>query len=193
MNDLKFIIGLLVFLWSCNGTTSNQFHKDDISSISVVDGKYQVDNNIILSRQNLRPLISHLEESTLKDYKIAQAIPNFITSFLENITGDNFKMANPHEEWQAGCVAPMEIEHFDKRDSSSTIIFKEKGIPSKQLSYFGLGKDIALLSYYEGGYSVTESILILKFTENKITDFWFGGGLVGLTSKEELINEIKRY
>jgi hypothetical protein len=176
---MKIIIGLiLTTFWACNSTThkdnqatDNGIQNNSVSIITFIDGHYQIDTTTILTNNNLQPLIDNLEKSDLTEKKTVSETPIFIKSFLDNLT-DSFSIANPGENWQVGCII-------------------DEPLPARQLIYFGLGSEMALMTYYTGGIGKSEHILIFKFNENKIIDFWCGNILTDVTDKTEIINYLK--
>ncbi len=127
-----------------------------LSNLVFVDQKYQIDTIAILNNNNLEQFIGELEKADLTEKKTVAEIPTFIRGFLDNFTS-NFSIANPGEDWQVGCVrTDVKIQHkvYDKETGDSLIQFisgNSQPLPSRQLIYFGIGKDIALMSYYIGG------------------------------------------
>jgi hypothetical protein len=140
----------------------------------------------------LQQLIEDLEKADLKEKKIVAEIPSFIKSFLDSLT-DNFSIANPEEDWQVSCVImgkQIQKKVYDKktRDTLIEVSFdNSKPLPSRQLIYFGLGTDIALMTYYTGGIGKSEHILIIKFDNTKIVDLWCGNILTDVTNKSETL------
>lgn len=162
---MKILVGfILINLWTCRAFSQ-------VTGITIVDGKYKIDTATILANKNLSPLIDDLNKSDLNEKKTVQEIPGFIKTFLNKLTG-NFSIANPGENWNATDVT-------DER------------LPFRQFVYFGVGKDIALFSYYSGGIGESEHILIIKFKENNIVDFWCGNILEKeVSNKEGILNFI---
>jgi hypothetical protein len=144
------------------------------------NSKCNIDTSVILTNQNLQHLINNLENISLTDYKTVNEIPNFIMDFLK-CTRDSgqFSIANPGEDWQVGCTSVILVDKKGKVVS--------KPLPSRQLIYFGLGKDIALLTFYTGGIAKTEHTLIFQFQDKKVTDFWCGITWTGSADKKEII------
>ena len=147
--------------------------ESNISSVSVIDGKIKIDTNIILTNQNLEPLVDELDNSNLTTRDSFEYIPRFIKYFLDRITSDSFSVANPGQSFQ------------------STDIIMEK-LQRRQLIYFGLGNNIAAMTYYTGGIGVSVHILILKFKGTKMVNFWSGNVLQDLKSKDEIIKYLKQ-
>jgi hypothetical protein len=176
---MRIIIGLiLTTFWACGDSTTQKDNQEtenqidnSVSSITFIDGHYQIDTTTILTNKNLPPLIDILKKADLAEKKTVSEIPVFIKSFLDNLT-DTFSIANPGEDWQVGCII-------------------DEPLPSRQLIYLGVGSDIALMTYYTGGIGKSEHILILKFSDNKILDFWCGNIATDLTNKTEIINYLK--
>ena len=177
----KILIGLiLTAIWSCGNSerhdkalkTENRISNKTVSSISYIDGQYKIDTTTILNNKNLQPLIDLLEKSDLSEKKNVSALPTFIKSFLNNLT-DSFSIANPGENWQVGCVV-------------------DQPLPSRQLIYLGIGKDIALMTYYTGGFGKLEHVLIFKFSNDKILDFWCGNITSdNIMNKKEIVKYLK--
>ena len=204
---MKLIFGLFVMIFlACNNSTTNQdslaldikSQDNYISNISLVEGNYKVDTNAILNNNNLFPLIEELEKADLSEIKSVAKMPSFIVSFLDNLT-DSFSIANPDEDWKVGCSGPMEIDNSNQKktidsktgDTIIIVSIKTKNVPSRQLIYFGLGNDIALMTYYTGGIGKSEHILIIKFDNNEIVDFWCGNILADVTNKVDILKYLK--
>lgn len=171
---------LLVFLGffiSCNVSTSQDKKViskkiSTIKGLTNVRGSYKIDTIVILTHQNLDTLLADIERADLKTYRKVSDFPDFLVDFLKGITKDNFSIANSTENWQFGC---------DVGDD----------LPSRQLIYFGLADNIALLAYLTGGVGISEHILIIKFSGEEIKDFWCGNVLANLANKEEILKYIK--
>jgi len=202
---MKIILGLLITtFWACSNSTSQQnestLDKKTVdnyeSNVSVVNGEFVIDTNAILNNNNLPSLIDDLEKTDLIEKKKIAEIPLFLKSFLDRLTG-NFSIANPDEEWQVGCTVmgkKIQSKVYDKKTSDTLIQImfdNSQPLPSRQLNYFGLGKDIALMTYYTGGIGKSEHILIIKFDNDKISDFWCGNILTDVTNKTEILNYLK--
>ena len=145
---------------------------NQIVRISTSERKSFIDTNKILSNQNLRSLIYDLENTKLIEKKTIKYIPNFIKTFLDSLTSDNFSIANPGENWQ-----------------SSDLVIEE--LPNRELIYLGIGGNITLLAYYSGGLGVSEHILIFKYKNKHIIDFWSGNFLKEVKTKNEILNYLK--
>jgi len=148
------------------------------SNLSSVDGKYQIDTSAILNNNNLQQLIEDLEKAELAEKKTVAEIPSFLKSFLDSLT-DGFSIANLGEDWQVGCTSLTIVDEKGNVISEAT--------PKRQLIYFGLGQDLALMTYYTGGFGKSEHILIIKFDNTKIVDFWCGNILTDVTNKAQII------
>ena len=193
----KILLGLFITTFcACSNSTTQQNRSEladnYVSNISLVEGKFIIDSSAILNNNNLRSLIEDLEKTDLAEKKTIAEIPSFIKSFLDSIT-DNFSIANPYEDWQVGCVRiseQIEKKVYDKKtgDTLIEITFdNSQQLPSRQLIYLGLGKDIALMTYYTGGWAKSEHIIIIKFDNNNIVDFWCGNITPDVTNKAEIL------
>ena len=168
---------LLALFISCNVSTT-QDKKVISTKISMIKGltnvrgSYRIDTLVILTHQNLDTLLADIERADLITYRKVSDIPVFLVDFMKGVTKDHFSIANSTENWQFGC---------DVSDD----------LPSRQLIYFGLADNIALLAYLTGGVGVSEHILIIKFSGEEIKDFWCGNVLANLVNKEEILKYIK--
>ncbi len=175
LNILTF--GLLWIFCACNVSTTQDKKtvlsvNDTIKGLTIKEGLVKIDTFVILTHQNLDPLLAVIEKTDLKTYRQVSDIPVFLVDFLKIITKDSFSIANPNEDWQVGCNV-------------------SDGLPTRQLIYFGLADNIALLTYLTGGIGESEHILIIQFSSEKITDFWCGNVMADLTNKEEILKYIK--
>lgn len=196
----KWIYALLFHLpLACfTDCTSNNDHSQPATSdsavaqpISFADEKYPP--NIPLSEQ-LQSMIDELETSSLTGKKTVNEIPTFIRTFLDSLTG-GFSMANPGEEFQQGCIADYIIvqeKAIDpKTGDSITIETTIPPPPSRQLIFFGMTNKIALMSYYSGGFATCTHIMIIRFNNSEVTDYWHGYGEGDLTNKQEIVSYLK--
>jgi hypothetical protein len=190
----------LVTLEACNNSAADKHEQEpkQPSSVSFVDGHYIIDTSIILTNKNLLHLINELNEGDIVQKKTYQEIPICIKSFLDSLSG-NFSIANPGETWRAGCTPPFEIDSLTQREiidpetkeSLITVSIKTKDVPARQLAYLGLGNEIALMKYNIGGIGTFGQILVFKFSQNRVIDFWVGEtGYSETETKSHLINTL---
>lgn len=192
MNKITFILfGLLIpSLSACINNTVDEANDtlvapqigDSIKNISYVNGKYLIDTNAILRNNHLYQFIEDLEKTELDEKnKLEEISPMFIT-FLEEQT-EEFLIANPGEDWEPGCTVTT------ARNEQGEIISGKK--PKRQLVYFGLGPQIAMMVYYKGGLGKSECILLFRFDDTKIIDFWCGHSQWDLTTKKDILKHLK--
>ena len=143
-----------------------------IKGLTNVRGSYKIDTLVILTHQNLDTLLADIERTDLITYRKVSDIPDFLVDFLKGVTEDKFSIANSNEKWQIGC---------DVGDD----------LPTRQLIYFGLADNIALIAYFTGGIGKSEHLLIFKFSGEEITDFWCGNVLANLANTEDILKYIK--
>lgn len=65
-----------------------------------------------------------------------------------------------------------------------------KGLPERQIIYLGTNGNYFLMTYRYGGIGVTHHIMIAKFQEGEIVDFWIGYGSE-LKTKNQILSYIK--
>ncbi len=180
---IKISLALIVMAFmACNKpitetesqTANHQRELKYASSVSISNGQYKIDTNIILANRNKKILVAALVAENLTQKTTVAEIPDFIKTFLAGVADDKkFDLANPDEKYQVGW--------FDLG----------KGVPTKQLVYFGAGKNIALISYYSGGLRRWQHLAIIKFQDNKIVDFWYDNYDVSAKTKDEMIEYLK--
>ncbi|MGZ4033579.1 MAG: hypothetical protein ACXVPU_10525 [Bacteroidia bacterium] len=147
----QIILFLFIFILTSSYSQKSSF------GIRGVDGKYQLDTNVILNNLNLDQLIVDIENSKMTSYKSKTKIPKQVTKFLKYATESNFSIANPGEDWNWGCVG-------------------RKRLADRQLTFVALSKDYCVMNYYSGGRGKFRHIVIFKFKNNQIVDFWSGLG-----------------
>lgn len=159
----------------CNETTEEQ-----VTCVSTINGQFKIDTGNILINKNLPTLSQDLNKADLVDKKNVADIPTFIKAFLDSISDDkDFSIANPDENWRVGCTDLIIVDKKGKALNTK--------LATKQLVYFGLGKSIALFSYYTGGIGKSQHIAIIKFQDKKVIDFWFKNGIPFVSTKDELL------
>jgi len=161
-----------------NKKVSNNYR----SNISLFNGVYQIDTNAIIRNNNLEGLITDLEKADLTEIKTIAEIPSFIKTFLDGLT-NGFSITNSGEDWQVGCTSLTTV------DENGNVINEKK--PKRQLIYFGLGQELALMTYYKGGFGKSEHIVIIKFDNTKIVDFWCGNILRDTNNKTKILKYLK--
>lgn len=102
---------LLIFLFGCDS------HKE---SSGVYSQKGHSDDSNILASYKTDSLVSY------------DQVPNAIKKYLDSIEGGKFLIANPGEEWQAGCTA-------------------EQGCPRKQFIYAVESEHFFQMKFWQGG------------------------------------------
>ncbi len=115
---------------------------------------------------------------------------------------------NPGEDWKCGIADfghTLITKHCDPVTNDTTITISGDGaiLPNKQMVYCGIGKNIALFTYYSSAFfGPLENVVMLKFQGEKITDFWYRGynynvsrtresDLLKITTKAEIIKTMK--
>jgi hypothetical protein len=146
----------------------------NLSSVSIKNGEYSVDSAIVLADVNRKTLVTELAGEDLDEKKAVAEIPEFIKFFLDSISGEeSFNMADPGQDYKVGW-------------------FPKKNVPDRQLIYFGIGKNIALLSFNVGGVKKVQNVAIIKYEGEKVVDFWFEVDADPGTKKDEIIAYLKR-
>lgn len=180
-----------------NQTSIDSDNKEYLSSVSKENGIYKIDTALIIAKKNKFTLLAELDKENLAEINDVKQIPTFIKVFLLT---KNFKcindMANPGEEWNAGNITDFHDQVIKnvydpvKKDSVPTVLWIGNSLPKNQMVYFGIGKNIALFTYFKGGYFKREYSTIIKFDGEEIIDFWYEDHPEDVLTKQEIIKDI---
>jgi hypothetical protein len=55
-----------------------------------------------------------------------------------------------------------------------------------------MGKNMALMSFYNGELMIRYEALIIRFEGEKITDFWYNRGMPYVWTKEKILESLTR-
>ena len=185
----KLTIGIIVIVMSFFAfktpkypSKENLLNTQEKSSISFSGGKYRIDSSVIHNDQNKRMLLSSVQTQSLIVKKTLEEIPGFIMDFLNsNAYGKKFEMVNPGEEWKCGIADfghTIVTKYCDPVTKDTIIAISGDGaiLPNKQFCYFGIGKDVALFTYYTSAFdNPVQNVVMIKFQNEKILDFWYRG------------------
>ena len=164
MKNVKYFL-IYIFLLSCTENKSVRAVDDnkdkfvlDTTLTAITDCSpilFNVDTIAVAKNKNLPKLLIGLQKDSLISYDSADRIPPIALCLIKKITNSNsFDIANKGEE-------------FTRTDVD------DRNIPSRQLTYLGIGKEYVLMTYYVGGFGMADEILIFKIN-NKVEDFWTG-------------------
>ncbi|MBL7895357.1 MAG: hypothetical protein JNK50_08710 [Bacteroidia bacterium] len=198
------VIGSGLLYYQCNNLSGNHNqaniqtdNKEYLSSVKKENGFYKIDTSLIVAKKNKFTLLAELDKENLAEITDVKQIPTFIKVFL---LMKNFKcindMANPGEEWNAGSITDFRDQVIKniydpvKKDSVPTVLWVGNSLPKNQMVYFGMGKNIALFTYFKGGYFKREYSTIIKFNGEEIIDFWYEDHPEDVITKEEIIKDI---
>jgi hypothetical protein len=78
-------------------------------SISTEGDTFYLDTGVLLNNDNLPRLLKKLKHSKSTEYSDVGKIPDVVQQFLEHIS-EGLEIANPGEDWQHGCVVPVELD-----------------------------------------------------------------------------------
>ena len=186
-----------LFFFACiktNVQDENNTVRGPLTSVSIENGKYKVDSMIIWRYNTKERLIKDVDAKKLIDKKTLQEIPEFIIAFLNDISPKGkFEMVNPGKDFYYNDITAF--AHLSNNKLSA------QEIPNRQLVYFGIDDNTAILSYYCGGLSVSQPYYsgglgvrqctsIIKFKAGKITDFWYGNTDFAL-SKQKIVYDLR--
>ncbi|NCD71623.1 hypothetical protein [Mucilaginibacter agri] len=124
------------------------------TSIKYSNGEMSVNLETIAANKNLGALKDNLVQTKLIPFYKANQIPDFIKSFIEQLSGSKFTIANSGEDWQC-CDAVI-----------------DESLPERLLIYGGKSDKYYLLTYLTGGVGEVTHILIIKYNQKLITNFY---------------------
>ncbi|GAB2785588.1 hypothetical protein HNQ93_002608 [Hymenobacter luteus] len=114
---------------------------------------FLIDTLAILTNRNLDKLLLQIEQDSLIESRKTRDIPPIIQSFL-----------NQHGSFT--------IADYGQPFNATDNIVEER--PNRQLLYLGIGNQTVLMTYYLGGFGLSERVLLFEVKDNNITDFWTG-------------------
>lgn len=198
--SLQLLLLVVVIISSCNKSELSEESTLPVknkSSITLVNNHYKIDSNVILFDLNKSKLLNGLSKEKLTEKKTVVEIPGFIMDFL-NKTQENgkFEMAGKGNIWKQksskiGVLLPMKVYDEFLQDSILILTSCNFNLPDKQMVYFGIGENYALLSYYSANFSNSQQAAIFQFKNEKIVDFWFTQNKKLGETKDALINSLK--
>jgi len=132
---------------------------------------FKIDTFKILENKNLPELLNEFETDSFKITNNKKDIPKFLRIEL-GCLANGFSIANPNQPYQSTDVI-------------------ERKLADRQLVFFAKSDRMIVLTYLRGGRGVSRHLLMIKFKDDKITDFWTGICLNGMESKEGIIRYLK--
>jgi hypothetical protein len=168
------MIACLVILTACdnakvpikNNITSKAQPK--ITSIKYLDGSIKVEPEIITQNKNLKNFVIDLQNSKIQLSNKISILPNKIQTFLDQYSKDGFTMAAVGGPWNCCC-------------------FRDDKLPNRQLVCNGNDGHLFLISYLTGGIGVSSHLILIKYENDRVIDFWFCNTLAKLEDKEGII------
>ena len=136
---------------------------------------FKIDTAKILANRSLTSYLLALQSDTFMVTNNKKDIPRFIKRQLNCLT-HGFSMANPDKKYQATDVVGWRI----------------KPLPRRQLVFLAKSNHILVLTYYIGGIGRSNHLLLIKFKDKKILDFWTGSCLNGMETKQGIIDNINQ-
>lgn len=167
------------------------------TSVYRKNGVYRIDTNVIYTDKNKLTLYKELAAQKLKESVNVNDIPAFIVDFLKQKSFEHhFHIASKCEKWMDTGAQPMEmkeVKKYDeiKKDTIMTLELVNQDLPEKELNFFGIGKNIAVIALVKGGKKHTEELMVIKFEGQQIIDFWFNNKRTPSLSLGEAIEFIK--
>ncbi|TNE81362.1 MAG: hypothetical protein EP332_04370 [Bacteroidetes bacterium] len=154
------IICIFLFLIACSSTQTTSNEGNMV--------------NQTLSKITLKEALSFLDSDSLVTQNTKAAIPKSLISAIEQHTNEKFKLANPGERSNVGCVQ------------------SRRNLPSRQLNFFAIGKNASILSYKKGTRGVYDVILLATYREGKVSGIWLGSSIKAPGTLTEIINCLKQ-
>jgi hypothetical protein len=195
---MKLLIGpMLLLLFGCDNSGVRTDQKP-LNSSELRDSNgftikpFKVDPDTVKLNIQLKLFIQQLDTSVLKEFNTVPEIPKYILSYLDSTCG-GFDIASPGEEWQEGCIVMGKSIQTSTLDSATgkvtitTTFDTSQPLPHRQLVYFGVNDNIALMVYKTGGFGTCGHILILELLNKKVIKEWHGTTFEDLSSKASIL------
>lgn len=174
MKFATFIVLVSICLGGCDSSQTVTYSdqdtlatpKDVLSQIPF--GNLPVDTtNYPELRANVKRLVNDIQSASLLEKSTVQLIPNYILNYMDTVS-NGFTIANPDEEWQVGCTV-------------------DKPLPSRQLIYFAMSDEIAVMTYRTGGWGVCGHLAVFEIENSTVKNSWIQYAPDTLDSKKDII------
>ncbi len=134
----------------------------------------KLDTFEIVTNQHLDNFLYKLQFDSFKEYRKTTAIPSFIEESLDCLTGGDFSLCNPGQQFINSCTSP-------------------RNLPRRQLQYLGISKSMLAMIYLTGTIAIETRIILINFYGKTILDIWAGYDMDGKTRKKnQLIKVLKK-
>ena len=134
--------------------------------------EFKIDTAKILVNKNLDSLLSEFQNDSFKITNNISDIPWFIKKNLNCLT-HGFSIANTGKSYQPTDVIT-------------------KRLPKRQLIFLAKSKTMLVMTYFTGGLGLSRHVLMIKFKAKKIIDFQTCSFINGMSTKEDIINNLKQ-
>lgn len=175
---LKVIVYILVSSLACANAQKrytkfvNNQQSNPISSIKQIGDSISVNQMMILKNENLNGFIQDIQKVPLTLSRSVHKMPSLVRSFLESFCADKFTIANPDADWNCCC---------DQNDS----------LPNRKLICSWNNEHLFMISYLTGGIATTQHLVLVKYNNKFIKDFWTGIVEGNLNDQNEIIKSLK--
>lgn len=200
MNAMKKMLGgiVLTILFGCSNseipnTSSVADSNSTIVTVFHPRQPYSVSLDTVVVNKELQVFIQELDRSNLTEIKTVPEIPKYIMAYLDSTAG-GFDIASPGEEWQEGCIVQgrsIQTSILDSNNGQVTLTTSfdpSQPLPWRQLVYFGMSPNIALMAYNSGGWGKSEHIMILKLNNGKIISEYHTTVLNEIRTKDAILD-----
>ncbi|UOE48621.1 hypothetical protein MTO98_29895 [Mucilaginibacter sp. SMC90] len=124
---------------------------------------------IILENKNLDAFILDLKKSHIILDKSIKGVPPVVKDFLASFSKDEFSITDPGKDWN--CCDGSWDEH----------------LPRRQLISVGADSKLFIITYKTGGIGVVTHLILIRYNNDKIIDFWAGIGRDGLKTTADIL------
>ncbi len=194
-----FLLGISLFTYAFIAQNKDQelslkTKQETMKSVSLVNGIYKIDTAVIWSNRNKDALVLELDKEKLVEKNNQAGIPEFIRIFLDSISPDKkFNMADPGEKWFTGDIKDLIYTRlYNNKKDTTTALCDKQNLKDKEFAYFAIGKNIAVLSYYSGGVTLSQNTIMIKFKDKIVVDFWFNNYGTVFSKKTEIFSSLRR-
>jgi hypothetical protein len=177
MKPLLFTVALFLFSFDISAQVGesikhsrkaiNQTHP--ITSIRQAGDSLAINQVVILENKNLNAFISDLKKSPMVLGKRVKRIPEIVKNFLISFSRDKFSIADPGKDWNC-CDGSW-----------------DDNLPNRELISVGTDGRLFLITYLTGGIGEVAHIILIRYNNDRIIDFWTGIGNKKLSTKAQIL------
>ena len=126
----------------------------------------------LVTNRDLPTLLAKVEQDSLVSYTAVQHLPPAVATFLAT---------HAHQARMADVGAPF----------AKTCARDDENLPTRQLVYLGVGQEMVLVSYYCGGFGLSQRVALFQLQGHTLRNAWGGFVTDDPNTKAALLHQIR--